>query len=569
VYVSGWGGKANEGFNNSSTRNLPVTSDAIKPVTDASGSDFYFIVIKKDAASLLYGTFFGENNPISNENPTNFGDHVDGGTSRFDQTGVIYQAMCANCGRGISFPGTPGTWSTTNNALGGGQCNLGMLKIRMNFSGVDAGPKASINGVVNDTAGCVPLKVDFTDTIQNAKSYVWDFGDGSPKVIQPNFNISHTYTAIGSYPVTLVAIDSTTCNIADTAYLTIRVGDNKANLDFFYTKPGLCTDLSYIFTNTSSPGSGTFKPNTFTWDFGDGTRITTGLNPPVTHTYASPGTYNVKLILADTSFCNSPDSILKTLRVSPLVKAQFTTPAQGCVPYNAVFVNTSAGGLTFLWDFGDGSTSTQVNPTHPYPVAGSYTIKLYAFDSSSCNKIDSALFTITVVDIPVASFSFSPNPAQENTTTQFTNQSFGATNYLWRFGDGDSSTDVNPIHLFDSTGTYNVCLTAINSAGCSDTICMPVSAIIVPLLDVPTAFTPGKFGVNGIVSVKGFGIKDMHWIIYNRWGQKVFETTNRTSGWNGYYKGKLQPMDVYAYTLDVVFSDGTKLRKTGDITLIR
>ncbi len=571
VYVSGWGGKADYklGFNNSTTRNMPVTSDAIKSVSDASGSDFYFIVLKKDASSQLYGTFFGQDDPVG-DSPITFGDHVDGGTSRFDQSGVIYQAICANCNKTVSFPGTPGSWSSTNNATGGGLCNLGMLKIRMNFAGVEAGPQASINGVANDTTGCIPLTVNFSDTIQNGKSYIWDFGDGTPKVKITSFNISHTYTAVGTYKVSLVAIDSTTCNIADTAYLTIKAGDNIATLSFIAAKTGLCTDLSYIFTNTSTASSATFKANSFIWDFGDNSpRITTGQTPPVTHTYAGPGTYIVKLILADTSFCNSPDSVSKTIRLSPIVKAQFSTPAEGCVPYNAVFKNTSAGGLNFLWNFGDGTTSTADNPTHLYPAVGNYTIALYAFDSTSCNKIDSTFFTIAVVDIPVASFTFGPDPPQENTATQFTNQSFGAIGYLWHFGDGDSSTEINPKHLFIATGNYNVCLTAINAAGCSDDTCIQVSAIIKPLLDVPSAFTPGKFGINGIVSVKGFGIKQMHWNIYNRWGQKVFESTDPANGWNGYYKGKLQQMDVYTYTLDVIFSDGNKVKKTGDITLIR
>lgn len=573
VYVSGWGGKANtiEGYTTGTTKGMPVTSDAIKLNTDASGSDFYFIVIKKDAASQLYGTFFGQDDPVGAGPPQTFGDHVDGGTSRFDQNGVIYQAICANCLRTVNFSGTPGSWSTTNNAVGnGGQCNLGMLKIKMNFAGVAAGPQASINGVVNDTAGCIPLTVNFTDTVQNGKSFIWDFGDGTPKIKITSFSISHTYNAVGLYHVSLVAIDSSTCNIADTAYLTIKAGDNMATLNFTPAKTGLCTDLSYIFTNTSTASTAPFKVNSFTWDFGDGSpRMITGLTPPVTHTYSGPGTYIVKLILTDTSFCNSPDSISKTIRLSPIVKAQFNTPAQGCVPYNAIFENTSAGGLNFLWNFGDGTTSTADNPTHLYSAVGNYTITLYAFDSTSCNKSDSTSFTISVVDIPVAGFTFGPIPPKENTFTQFTNQSVGATNYVWNFGDGDSSTEVNPKHLYNATGTYNVCLTAINAAGCSDTICMPVSAIINPLLDVPSAFTPGKFGVNGIVSVKGFGIKQMQWNIYNRWGEKVFESTDPANGWNGYYKGKLQPMDVYTYTLDVIFSDGTKVRKAGDITLIR
>ena len=575
VYVSGWGGKANTNLNfksGTSTKGMPVTSDAIKPVTDASGSDFYFIVIEKNATKQLYGTFFGEDNPVSNTNPENFGDHVDGGTSRFDKSGVIYQAMCANCGNGISFKGTPGSWSPSNQATAannGGSCNLGMLKIRMNFAGVEAGAQASINGVVNDTAGCIPLKVDFADTLQKGKSFIWDFGDGTPRVKVTSFNISHTYNSVGTYLVTLIAIDSATCNIADTAYLTIRAGDNIATIDFVPSKTGLCTDLSYLFTNTSTASTAPFKPNSFTWDFGDGSpRIKAGTNF-VTHTYAGPGTYIVKLILLDSAFCNSPDSLPKTIRLSPIVKAQFNTPAEGCVPYNAVFENTSAGGLNFLWDFGDGTTSTVDNPTHLYSSTGNYTIKLYAFDSTSCNKIDSTTFTISVVPIPVAAFTFSPDPPQENTFTQFTNQSLGATHYIWYFGDGDSSLDVNPKHLFNATGTYDVCLVAFNAAGCSDTVCKPVKALINPLLDVPSAFTPGKFGVNSIVSVKGFGIKEMHWNIYNRWGQKVFESTNPANGWDGYFKGKMQPMDVYTYTLDVIFSDGTKIRKAGDITLIR
>jgi gliding motility-associated-like protein len=549
---------------------MPVTSDAIKFNTDPSGSDFYFIVIKKDAATQLYGTFFGEDNPVSNENPKNFGDHVDGGTSRFDRTGVIYQAICANCYKSVNFPGTPGSWSTTNNATAGGQCNLGMLKIKMNFAGVEAGPQPSINGVPYDSSGCIPLTVDFTDTIQNAKSYRWNFGDGSPIVTTTSVTVSHTYTAVGNYRVTLIAIDSTTCNIADTAYLNIRAGNNKATIDFVPAKTGLCTDLSYVFTNKSTATTATFKANSFIWDFGDGTpRITADLNPPITHTYAGPGTYKVKLILQDTAFCNAPDSLVKTIRLSPIVKASFITPSDGCVPYNAVFDNTSAGGLNFFWDFGDGSTSTVDNPTHLYTAVGKYTVKLIAYDSTSCNKLDSTSFTITVNPIPVPGFTYSPNPPQENTFTVFTNQSQGATNYIWYFGDGDSTIEVNPRHIYNATGTYNVCLVAINAGGCRDSICMPVSAIINPLLDVPSAFTPGKFGVNSIVSVKGFGIKEMNWTIYNRWGQKVFQSTNPSSGWDGYYKGKLQQMDVYAYTLDVIFTDGNKVRKAGDITLIR
>ena len=575
VYVSGWGGKANSGsgYNTGTTVGLPVTPDAIKPITDPSGSDFYFIVLKRDAVSLLYATFFGQDDPIGNNPPETFGDHVDGGTSRFDQNGVIYQAICGNCFRQVNFQGDPGSWRPQNLATTGGKCNLGMLKIEMDFAGVAAGPQATINGIPNDTVGCVPLTVNLSDTIlataaQKGKKFIWDFGDGSPKD-SSGPNVTHTYTNTGRYLVSLVAIDSSTCNIADTAYLTIKAGNNKANVDFNFTKLPPCTNLTDSFSNLSSALFSGFGPKSFIWDFGDGsTKINTGGNP-VLHTYASAGTYRVRLTLIDTLFCNSPLDTVKIIRLSPVLKAQFNTPARGCVPYNAIFENVSLGGLRFFWDFGDGTTSSADNPTHLYSNIGSYTIKLYAFDSTSCNTIDSSSFTIFVNPIPIASYIFSPVPPLENKPIFFTNQSFGADRYLWNFGDGDSSTDKNPSHLYNSTASFSVCLTAISDAGCSDDTCTNVAALIKPLLAVPNAFTPGKFGINGIVSVKGFGIKEMHWSIYNRWGQKVFESTSIKSGWDGTFKGVPQPMDVYTYTLDASFTDGKTVRNTGDITLLR
>ena len=571
VYVSGWGGKSNNGFSNGNTIGMPITAGAIKPKTDASGSDFYFFVLKKDASQQLYGTFFGqEDPPIGVSSPLTFGDHVDGGTSRFDRNGVIYQGMCANCFRTVAFPGTPGAWSTTNQAVGNnGQCNLGMLKIEMNFSGVRSSLRTSIDGVVNDSVGCAPLPVNFTDTLNLGKLYYWDFGDGTGDTTVTN-NSTHVYNAIGTFTVRLISIDSLSCNIADTSYKMIRVGNNKVLLDFISQKIPPCTNLSYSFTNTSTATFGGFQPNTFTWDFGDNTStVTQGYAPPVNHTYAGAGTYKVKLTINDTTFCNTPDDTLKTVRLSPQVQALFATPARGCVPYNAVFANNSLGGLSFFWDFGDGTTSTVDNPTHLYNNVGTYVVKLNAYDSSSCNKVDSISFTITVSSLPTASFTYNPDPPLENTTTNFVNQSIGAVGYLWNFGDGDTSIVVNPQHLFDATATYNVCLKATNDAGCSDDTCMDVKALIKPLLAVPSAFTPGRFGVNGTIRVEGFGISDMHWSIYNRWGQKVYETNNRKSAWDGTFKGKLQPMDVYAYTLEVTFSDGTKASKTGDITLLR
>jgi gliding motility-associated-like protein len=575
LYISGWGKDINEGnlFPMAGVTGMPITPDAIKS-TAPDNEDLYFIVLKRDASELLYATMYGQNGP--------FGEHVDGGTSRFDQNGVIYQAICANCyagGQRPRWPVTAGVVCCDNGfsgAAGTGsraECNLAALKIAFNFAGVGAGVRAFIDGVF-DTTGCVPLTVRFADTVKNAQSYVWNFGDGSPDKPTDSAIVTHTYNNVGSYRVMLVAIDSASCNIRDTAFTTVIVRNDEVFLGFDFRKVGPCESLSFEFSNLSSrtPTGKPFNNQSFIWDFGDGTRVPAGINS-VTHSFATAGTYTVKLILADTGYCNAPDSIFKELRISPLVDARIETNSSGCAPYNAVFTNTSLAGQQFIWNFGDGTTSTQVSPNHVYPNPGTYTISLIAIDSNTCNIIDSTQVTITVSGPPSASFTFSPVVPIENTPVTFTNtSSLDAIRFVWKFGDGDSlaTTSRLPVeHQYQATGTYDACLEAVNSTGCRDTFCVPVQAIIVPKVDVPSAFTPGQNNTSSIVFVKGFGISKMKWVIFNRFGQKVFESNDTAVGWDGRFKGQLQPMDVYAYVLDVEFTDGTKALKKGDITLIR
>jgi gliding motility-associated-like protein len=572
VYVSGWGGQINnieQWYSNQSTNGLPVAGlppGSTKLRANTDGSDFYYFVLERNARSQLFGAFFGA---FQGE----LGDHVDGGTSRFDKNGVIYQAQCGFCGGGPNpFPTTAGSWSPNSGNVP--RCNLAMVKIAMELSGVAASVKSFVNGTPRKT-GCIPLTVDFKDTLAMGTRYIWNFGDGSPDETTTAAQNSHTYNNIGTYTIRLVSIDSSTCNITDTSYTTINVRQDIAKLDFRSTKLPPCDNLTYRFDNLSVPPAAPGKPftnQTFRWNFGDGVTQVAGTNA-VTHTYASRGTYNVTLSLIDTNYCNYPDSITKQVRIAENVKAEFTTPPFGCAPYDAVFNNISAGGQVFQWDFGDGATSTQTNPTHHYPDPGTYTIRLIAIDSATCNFIDSTKFTITVSGSPTALFSYTPNPPQVNTAVTFTNQSIGGTSYLWNFGDGDTLftilRDTTVKHFYNATGKFNTCLVVYNQYGCTDTLCTPIVATVIPALDVPNAFTPNGDGVNDEVHVKGFAIGKMNWRIYNRWGQLVFTTTNRNQGWDGRYKGILQPQEVYTYTLEIEFTDGTRATKTGDITLLR
>ena len=451
VYISGWGGwlapgSSDDPYDLAGVFGMPVTPDAIKSTTD--NKDFYFFVLKKNATGILYGSFFGQTG--------GYGEHVDGGTSRFDQQGVIYQAICANCGGGlgITFPVTPNVVGPYNPGPG---CNLAAVKIAFNFAGVNAGPKPFILSKPRNQ-GCVPMTVDFRDTVLTAKSYEWDFdGDGVTDLITTSTDASHTYNAVGTYKVRLIAVDSNSCNVRDTAYTLVRARNDEASLGFNYLKIGACESLEFQFTNTSlAPPAKPFTTQSFIWDFGDNSpKVITGTLPIKPH-FPRPGVYNVKLILPDTNYCNAPDTLTRQLRIAPLVKAAFETPPTGCAPYTAVFNNTSTAGQDFFWDFGDGTTSTLTDPTHLYASTGTYTITLRVVDTSTCNKTDQTQFTITVNSKPQAAFTFTPIPAEENKPTIFMNGSLGANKFNWIFGDGNSRIKNNMdtvIHQYNKTGT--------------------------------------------------------------------------------------------------------------------
>lgn len=582
VYVSGWGGfyGTSNTFGSSGTTGLPVTANAIKSNTD--GKDFYFFVLERNASSQLFGSYFGEFNRAGAGC-----DHVDGGTSRFDRNGVIYQAICANCNLDIngrpSFPTTAGAWATVNNASGAG-CNLAMLKFDLQLAGVDGEVRSALGGQA--ARGCIPLRMDFIDSVANAVSYEWHFNyvpGNPPDAVTTTPTQTFTYNTIGTYTVMLVAVDPASCNIRDSSFMTVRVGNVRAGLRPSWQPigPG-CPKFTYEFINNSVSSDITkpFQDTSFVWDFGDGSPqvpALIGAANAVNHIYPATGTYLARLILKDTVYCNSPDDSVILISIADNVKAIIETPATGCAPYNAAISSKSQNAVSWLWDFGDpgspDNTSTSENPTHLYQNPGTYTIRLTATNPGTCNISHDTSFTITVFSDPIPGFTWGPDPPLVNTPTVFNNlSSADAVRFKWVFGDGDSilTNSRAPVsHQYNATGTYNACLTAYNNVGCDSTTCLPVRALIDPLVDVPNAFTPLSGDDNSVVYARGFGIGKMTFTIWNRWGQKVFETNNRFQGWDGRFKGVVQPMDVYAYTLSVEFTDGRKTTKKGDLTLIR
>ena len=564
VCVTGWGINNSEAFFNSGTIGMITTPDAYQSVTD--GNDFYFLVMEKDITAVKYATFFGQQVPGQSQ----IDDHVDGGTSRFDRRGLLYQAVCANCDKqaGSRFPTTPGTIGPVNPAQG---CNLALLKFDLGLDGVREALQVTIDGKVGDSVGCMPSLVQFRDTLGLGTRYEWDFGDGETAVTTEPF-IEHLYEQVGTYRVKLVSVDSSKCIPRDSSYSNIYIRDNFASLDFTSTKLPPCESNTYRFDNLSTSNAHPFKATSFTWDFGDGTPpVQAGLNS-ITHSFPGTGTYTVNLILTDTSYCTAPDTMSVELRISPTVDAAFAA-VSGCAPDSVQFENRSIGGTSFLWTFHDGTTSTEINPTKYYDAPGTYNLTLQAIDSNTCNIIDIVDSVVVLPGYPTAGFSFSPTIPEANVTPSFTNTSLGATRYQWDMGDGTTfeTTRLDSVfqYQYRESGVYTVCLVAINDLNCADSICMEVEVIVEQAVDVVTAFTPNGDGVNDRAVVKGFGIDRMVFRIFNRWGQMVYESSDINDGWDGTFNGKAQPMDAYGYTLTADLVDGSTLRKSGSITLIR
>jgi gliding motility-associated-like protein len=480
-------------------------------------------------------------------------EHIDGGTSRFDKNGVIYQAICGGCGGFSSVPTTPGAWSQTNNSF---NCNEVGVKMEVGLFIVTAALQA-----FPTVTGCLPLTVNFTNNSVNATQYLWYFGDGGTST---QVNPVYTFTDTGTFQIMLVAYDSTACVPYDTAYTTVVVYNTSVDAGFTVDTTDYCDSINAIFSATAANASATFS-----WDFGDST---TAQGSNVSHTYTTPGLYIITMIAEDQTACNPLDTFNYVIDFTHVVIASLTQEDYfGCPPFTIDFLNNGYGGVSFFWDFGDGTISTEQNPSHTYGDPGVYEGIFIVNDPAACDPADTVMFTVTVFNFPpTAAFTADPvNIIDYNALVHFTNQSIGATSYLWEFGDGDTSTEINPAHLYLLSGDYLACLTAYNHGGCPAKVCKSIHVELIPAIDVPNAFSPNGDGFNDILFVKGQDIKNLNFKVFNRWGELVFETNDISIGWNGIYKGEPQEMEVYVWMLNALFSNGKAAVKSGNVTLLR
>jgi PKD repeat protein len=208
----------------------------------------------------------------------------------------------------------------------------------------------------------------------------------------------------------------------------------------------------------------------YTWDFADGTIPTVSGVPGAVHTFTANGTYSVTLSVRDSIGCVSGPTEPVIIRVYKPHAAFVATTTNACIGSNIHFNNTSTEASTAFWTFGDGTTSTVLNPDHAYAASGLYTVRLIVTDSHGCSDTVSRTNYINIGPSPAAAFLMSDTFAVcPPLNVNFTNTTTGAVSYLWDFGNSTGSVITNPSSPYISSGLYTVKLVATNIAGCKDT----------------------------------------------------------------------------------------------------
>jgi gliding motility-associated-like protein len=624
IFISGWGGLTNNsseysGNKTGFTTGLPTTLNAFQKTTD--GSDFYFAVFDINMDSLLYGSFFGGG--VSRE-------HVDGGTSRFDKKGVIYQAVCAGCGRNSDFPIAPtNAHSPTNNS---NNCNLGVFKF-------DPQLKSLVADFKTDGPYCGQDIVKFTNLSQQFQTLLWDFGDGNTST---DSDPEHIYTTPGEYTVKLLAINFDACNIRDSAVQKIIILPDDIVSDIDTT---LCLGDSITFDFS--------RVTDYNADF----RFTPTNNHPdesfgIYTTKPTAPTQNINMDFVLGSCNRSIDIVIKTVDINPLTLTDTVLCNRG--ETISLTAEANGHGTQYVWskfsDFSiilstsqtDNSFSRTINSNEilyvrvqtPYCViTDSVNIDLIetilTLDKTAISCHPDSLITLypsISSNSPNLSYQWQPsNLVLPNSTQPIVTASRLDTTYVLTVSTPNCSVkdsiDVklsevitdqldafikdtlspvgtytlginasnntrpivwSPDELFTSTAERNPTVFVIEDTyvylsasedGCikEDSLLLKAGKVICgpPNIFAPTGFSPNTDGKNDLAKIRGQYITELQYEIFDQWGQKVFETYDQNIGWDGSFKGKPLNPAVFVYQLRATCLNRQVYSEKGNITLIK
>jgi gliding motility-associated-like protein len=510
IYIAGWGGNVNTGTDNnaaSSTLGLKVTDDAIKPTTN--GNNFYIAILEQGAKSLLYATFFGSDS----RNNGAQGDHVDGGTSRFDKNGTIYHATCA-CG-GSYFPVTPQAWSKTNNS---DNCNNAAFKIdidrlKANFD-VYSGKTKDV------TRGCAPLSLSFVNTSEGGIDYIWEVSGST--ISREEDQAEYVFTKPGEYVVTLKAYNRLSCKRID-------IAEKKIIVETLNTKvTGDTTVCENSSIKLAASGGTQYK-----WSPASGLDNVAVPNP----TAIVKETTEYAVEISNASGCK----VTEKVKVSVEKKADFVDmPDTEVCQGGSVVLSVSGEGTQYRWLAAPGlpetigkSVTVKPSETTTYIIEGIY--------ADGCRPVREITVKVDKSFEPQFEIVASGGACNEPFSYSMINKTAHAQRFEWNMGVGGKVTEPEISgYVYDNPGEYTVTLTAYNAAGCALTTSKTVKASAP--FTLTNVITPNGDGKNEVFIVP---VSPSSLEIFNRWGKSVFKSNDYKNDW-----GKGISNGTYFYVVD-------------------
>lgn len=387
----------------------------------------------------------------------------------------------------------------------------------------------------------------------NITQQFWDVGDGSLLKTQSSFD--HRYQNPGEFTASLAVVTDQGCK--DTMQQTVFVFETPV--------PNFSNSLVCFDTETEFYNSSLNQPSIklYDWNFGDG-NTSNDFEP--TNVYSITGAVDVTLSITDTNDCVG--AVAKQVIVKPKPLPSFDSDIyNGCNPQTISFTDFSSAPLDTItewkWDFGNGDTATDRNPTIYYDQDGVYDVSLQVTTQNGCSNSFTDDSMITIYKLPEANFSFNPTePTILNARIEFADLSMDAEFYRWDFGDGRFSSFSNPVNRYDNPGDYNITQIVTTNFGCADTIIKPIKVEPVFKVTAANAFTPNNDDLNDGFRPSGIGFnpdpEKYTFQVFNRWGILIFETNDINAEWDGRVNtfnllntGKVAQVDVYVWKLIV------------------
>jgi len=427
----------------------------------------------------------------------------------------------------------------------------------------------------NFLAACYTNVVDFSEILISPHDPIsqwnWNFGDGSTST---GTNPQHYFSGVGSQQVTLSITTIAGCQDSITHTVIVPetpVADFSFTDDCYYNA-ALLNDLSTISTGSITQ---------WNWNFGDGS---SGVTQNATHVYGTSGSYMVQLTVTSDASCS--DTVTHVINRLEAPTADFSSITAGCedicIPFHDLSTFSISPIISWEWNFSNGQIFTTTDPVPCFTNASNhidgYDVSLLVTNAFGCEHLLLIPYYLQIYPGPTASFTFTPVvPDVVHSHVYFTNTSQFADSYTWNFGDAEETSHAtHPDHLYEEIpAEYVVTLTASSFNGsCTNTIQTIVTIIDNPLFYIPNAFTPNGDALNAVflpVFTAGTDPFDFHFVIYDRWGEIVFESYNESIGWNGTYANNGLVQDGL-YVWSVQYKDtvaGKRNQVSGHVTVLK